>query len=106
MRAFVVGQQVFSVTIAGVDGPGWTRDWRVDPSSTTTATGLDASTRARLIELTSLLGLRYAAIDLIVAPSGDVTFLEVNPGGQWGFVEPETRDMVTHAILDELCLSR
>jgi D-alanine-D-alanine ligase-like ATP-grasp enzyme len=36
-----------------------------------------------LLELMSRLSLTYGAIDLILTPDGRYLFLEVNPNGQW-----------------------
>ena len=35
------------------------------------------------------LGLRYGAFDFIRAPSGDLVFLELNPTGEWAWLEEE-----------------
>ncbi|MFF7992298.1 ATP-grasp ribosomal peptide maturase [Kitasatospora xanthocidica] len=48
------------------------------------------------------LGLPYGAFDFVVSPSGDWTFLEVNPNGQYGFVEQATGLPITAAICDYL----
>jgi D-alanine-D-alanine ligase-like ATP-grasp enzyme len=34
-----------------------------------------------------LLGLRYGAFDLVYTPDGEYVFLEVNPNGQWYFMQ-------------------
>ena len=37
------------------------------------------------------LGLNYGAIDLIVTPEGEHIFLEINAGGQYEWLESETK---------------
>ena len=36
------------------------------------------------------LGLVYGALDFVVGPDETFTFLEANPGGQFGFLEANT----------------
>ena len=48
------------------------------------------------------LGLVYAAIDLRLTPAGDHVFLEVNPAGQWLFVEQATGQGISDALAGQL----
>jgi hypothetical protein len=48
------------------------------------------------------LRLRFAAVDLIVDPHGQVWFLEANPNGQWAWIEDATGLLITAAITDAL----
>ena len=50
----------------------------------------------------SLLGLAFAAIDLIVDEHDCCYFLEINPTGQWGWIEKALKMPITDAILDRL----
>ena len=47
-------------------------------------------------------GLDYGAADLIVTPDGRYVFLEVNPNGQYGWVENMTGMPIGSAIADQL----
>ena len=51
-----------------------------------------------LRRLLHMLGLVYAAIDLRLTPDGDHVFLEVNPAGQWLFIEQATGQPISEAI--------
>ena len=51
-----------------------------------------------LLKLMKSLGLVYGAIDMRLKPNGDYVFLEINPSGQWLFVEDETRLPITKAF--------
>ena len=44
------------------------------------------------------LRLAYGAIDLRRTPEGDYVFLEINPAGQWIFVEEKTGQPMTDAM--------
>jgi glutathione synthase/RimK-type ligase-like ATP-grasp enzyme len=48
--------------------------------------------------MTRALGLKFSAIDLVVDVHGDVWFLELNPNGQWGFVELATGQPIGAAM--------
>ena len=49
----------------------------------------------------TLLGLRFGAFDFLVCPDGWV-FLEVNPNGQWAWIETATGLPIASTIADAL----
>jgi len=49
-----------------------------------------------------MLGLRYSAIDLIRTQDGDLVFLEVNPNGEWMWLEDMCGFPLRDAIIDAL----
>ena len=51
-----------------------------------------------LLRLLKSVGLRYGAIDMRRTPDGRHVFLEVNPAGQWLFVEEVTGQPITAAM--------
>ena len=55
-----------------------------------------------LQEVMSELGLVFGAIDLIVSPSGEHVFLEVNPSGEWGMLERDLGLPISEAIAEAL----
>lgn len=52
----------------------------------------------RLRALVSALGLAFAAVDLRRRDDGEHVFLEVNPSGQWLFLEERTGQPITEAV--------
>ena len=44
------------------------------------------------------LGLRFGAIDMVQTPSGEHVFLEINPNGQWLWIERATGLPIANAI--------
>lgn len=58
--------------------------------------------RGRCLELVRRLDLRFGAIDLIVTPEGRYVFLEINPNGQWMWIEDETGLPVSDVLCDAL----
>jgi glutathione synthase/RimK-type ligase-like ATP-grasp enzyme len=55
-----------------------------------------------LLSFVRRLGLMYGAIDMRRTPDGDHVFLEVNPAGQWLFVEQRTGQPIAARIADLL----
>jgi ATP-grasp ribosomal peptide maturase len=58
--------------------------------------------RSRVRSLLDKLGLRFGAVDFVVAPDGEWWFLEVNPNGQWAWIEDETGMPIARALADAL----
>ena len=63
---------------------------------------LDEETSRRLRLLTETFGLRFAAIDLAVEEDGQYVFFEINPNGQWAWIEQITGQPIAAALADEL----
>jgi glutathione synthase/RimK-type ligase-like ATP-grasp enzyme len=59
---------------------------------------LPPAAEARLRSLLSSLGLRYAAVSLRRRDDGTLVFLEVDPSGEWLFVEERTGLPLTEAV--------
>ncbi|HHZ24935.1 TPA: hypothetical protein HH295_21045 [Xanthomonas vasicola pv. zeae] len=96
IRVTVIGDRIFSARIQSRKG-GAFLDWRQEYSNSDLAMSamiLDASTESSIRHLMSVLNLRYGCLDFAVDNQGRLIFLEVNPGGQFLFVEdfvPELR---------------
>jgi hypothetical protein len=45
--------------------------------------------QASIRRLMDSFGLNFASLDMIVTPEGDFVFLELNPNGQWLWLELE-----------------
>jgi hypothetical protein len=54
------------------------------------------------IALVKKLNLRFGAIDMIKDKNGNFVFLEINPNGQWVWIENETGLKISEALIDEL----
>jgi glutathione synthase/RimK-type ligase-like ATP-grasp enzyme len=66
------------------------------------AVDLPGEVTAGLRRLMSRLGLVYGAVDMRRSASGEHFFLEVNPAGQWLFVEQRTGLPISQALADWL----
>lgn len=78
-------------------------DWRADyPALTFTPVELPGQVTAGAKELMRCLDLRYGALDFIVDHNGNHHFLEINPNGQWAFIEQWAGPPITAALADDL----
>ncbi|MFE3552353.1 ATP-grasp ribosomal peptide maturase [Streptomyces kronopolitis] len=86
VRVLVVGRQIFAVRIdSGL------LDWRKDYSALSYAvTDLPARLSAALLSFLDHFGLVSGSFDLAVDRAGDHWWLELNPNGQWGWLEGPT----------------
>jgi glutathione synthase/RimK-type ligase-like ATP-grasp enzyme len=98
VRVTVVGDRLFPAEIDARDTAS-PEDFRpVWQEARIAACTLPETVERRLRALVAELGLRYAAIDLRRRAGGEHVFLEVNPSGQWLFVEQRTGQPITAAV--------
>lgn len=88
--------------VGALDGQLCGVDWRYESSASWKPHTLPPAIHDRLAQLMTALGLRQGAIDMIVEPSGDYVFLEVNPHGEWGMLERDLELPIAAAIADAL----
>lgn len=102
LRITVVGRRVFAASI-DARATSYPVDMRmVVGESVVRPAVLPPSIEAALLELQSRLGLEYGAIDMRRTPEGQYVFFEVNPAGQWLFVEQRTELPISQAVADHL----
>jgi hypothetical protein len=98
----VVGQEFFAVAIHA-DSPQARRDWRSDYGSLRyEPVTIPDDVRVAVSALLARLDLPFGAFDFVVTPECQWVFLEVNPNGQWGWIEDQTGLPITIAIADHL----
>jgi glutathione synthase/RimK-type ligase-like ATP-grasp enzyme len=105
LRVVVVGERVFTGAIDTRALPHAAVDWRrarlSDDVMWTHAT-LDDATAQRACALVDALGLVTGALDFIESTDGRLVFLEVNPAGEWGFLERELALPIGDALAEAL----
>lgn len=102
VRLTAVGRRIFAAEIHATSVAART-DWRSDYDNLTyRVCSPPADVTAGVHRVLDRLGLPYGAFDFVVTPSGEWTFLEVNPNGQYGFVEQATGLPITAAVCDHL----
>ena len=102
LRVTVIGDALFAAEIDARDS-SYPVDMRmVIGEAKIRAVDLPPVLSQRLLALMRRLGLVYGAIDLKQDEHGDYYFLEVNPAGQWQFVESRAGLPITQAHADAL----
>lgn len=101
-RMIVIGDHITTAAIRAGSAAGYI-DWRADYEGlfydlVDPPTDVLAGVR----ELMRALGLRYGALDFVITPDGEWTFLEVNAGGQYGWIEDATGAPLTPQLADLL----
>ncbi len=95
LRVTVIGRRLFAVRINSQATARGQIDWREAQRTprgkksdlTLEPAALPAAVEVRCLRLMKALGLVYGAIDLIVTPQKEYVFLEVNPSGQFLWIE-------------------
>ncbi|MCS3531245.1 MvdC/MvdD family ATP grasp protein [Chryseobacterium sp. JUb7] len=88
IRVTVVGEKVFAAFIHSQDSDDSKVDWRVSQDGLKHSIYmLPEDISANCINLLRELDLNFGAIDLILNENGEYVFLEINPNGQWAWLE-------------------
>ena len=108
LRVNVFGERVFACMIDSQVKESTRVDWRAaswtDPNeiSPHEPAVLPERVESFCRSIVHSYGLRFGAIDLIVTPDKDYVFLELNPNGQWAWIEQRTGLPLASALVDEL----
>lgn len=104
IRVTVVGAKVFATAIWSQEHQETEVDWRQGsrPDLKHEQIQLPKLVEQQCLNFLSALGLRYGAIDLICDREDKLWFLEINPNGQWAWIENMTGFPISSAIVDEL----
>lgn len=102
LRITVIGDAIFPAEILSGE-----TDYHVDfrmtmHAATIRAHVLPDDVVVKLHALIGALGLVYGAIDMRLTPDGEYVFLEINPAGQWLFIEERTGQPITAALANQL----
>jgi glutathione synthase/RimK-type ligase-like ATP-grasp enzyme len=88
MRITIVGDQVFAAKIDSQSFDKAKVDWRADYSEKMfSRIDLEKDFYEKLLRFHAEMGLVYGAYDFVVRSDGSPVFLEVNPVGQWLWLE-------------------
>ena len=103
----------FRVTVVGARAlvarlpraPGGSVDWREDAATLAQQWELGvlpSGVEAAVIRTVHTLGLRFGAVDLVADAAGTCWFLEVNPAGEWLWLEQNLGLPIADALAEEL----
>jgi hypothetical protein len=102
LRVTVVGDALFAAAIHAQD-TSYHFDFRIDMNAARVEPFvLRDSVHDGLMRLMRCLGLQYGAIDMRQTADGNVVFLEINPAGQWLFIEDRTGQPITRSMAELL----
>ena len=101
IRATVVGEKVFAAAVYSQTDDETKIDWRRKRLEFVKIQ-LPAEIQNLCVQLLKELNLGFGAIDLIKTPSGEYVFLEINPNGQWVWIENQTGQKISDAVIEYL----
>lgn len=103
-RVMVIGNQVLACRIDSQASPMTRTDWRHYDFDNVEHVRVELPTEVQrlLLRFMREIDLNYGAIDLIETPEGKFVFLEVNPCGQWGWIEHHAGLSIPQAVADML----
>ncbi|MBA5791538.1 hypothetical protein H1R17_12760 [Flavobacterium sp. xlx-214] len=101
LRVTVVGDKVFSAGVNSQISEYTKIDWRKE-KLVFFKENIPEEVKEKCILLVRKLNLKFGAIDLIKDNNGNYIFLEINPNGQWAWIENETGLKISDAIINEL----
>lgn len=108
LRTTIVGQQVFTGAIDSQSLPKARHDWRRQALTLIDAWqpyDLPQEIAAKLLKLMEYFQLNYGACDLILTPDGRYIFLEINPVGEFYWLEKYASLPISQAIANLLIKS-
>ncbi|MCY3557092.1 MAG: hypothetical protein OXH13_00410 [Chloroflexi bacterium] len=100
IRVTVVDREVFATEILSQAHPSSRIDWRATGSGDLGHRPIQLPQKEadRCVELVSRLGLAFGAVDLILDAADELQFLEINPNGEWMWIE----DLAGHPISEAI----
>ena len=106
LRIIIVGQKVFATAIRIPESVPPTVDWRTaqlhGEELPHERIVLPQSIERKCGQLLAHFRLNFASMDMIKDESGHYIFLELNPNGQWAWIEQLTGYPIRDAIIDHL----
>ena len=103
IRVTIVGDSIYAAAIHSQEADSARVDWRradVELEHKMHALPEEISTACQ--RLMKALNLRFGAVDLVLAPNGQYYFLEINPNGQWLWLEDKLGFPITNRIVEWL----
>jgi glutathione synthase/RimK-type ligase-like ATP-grasp enzyme len=103
VRVTMVGEKVFASLIHSQDYNETKIDWRRGEIKLKhTKIELPTDLKVKCVSLLKVLKLRYGAIDLVLDKNDRFVFLEINPNGQWAWIEKQTGYEISNEIVNLL----
>lgn len=100
LRVTVVGDQALAAKRISTSDDD-RLDWRLAGQGKWTPYPLPAAIGGACVELVGAFGLRFSGVDFAIDENGEHWFLEVNPNGEWGWLQHAGLP-IAEALADEL----
>lgn len=88
LRCVVMGERIFAAKIISQEDDKTRKDWRGGVCKHETYS-LPPDIEASIHSMMDSFEINFASLDMILTPEGDHVFLELNPNGQWLWLEEE-----------------
>ncbi len=104
VRTTCIGEKIFSCRLDSQDNNDSKEDWRNGSikSLKHTPIKLPDELENKIRKMLKYYNLQFAGIDFLVTPDNQHIFLEINPNGQWAWIEILTKIPISKAIADLL----
>jgi glutathione synthase/RimK-type ligase-like ATP-grasp enzyme len=99
LRVTVIGERIFA---AAARAEEYDVDIRFNLGAQYRPHKLPVEVEEKLFQLMRRLGLEYGAVDFRLTPEGEYVFLEVNPAGQFLYIEKATEQPIARAFAEHL----
>ncbi len=101
LRVTVIGKKIFAAATETAKAE-YSTDVRMNPGIKWQPYTLPDNVAESLLKLMDIMGLEYGAVDFRVTPQGRHVFLEINPAGQFLFIQNATGMPIAEALADKL----
>ncbi|MFZ1736033.1 MAG: hypothetical protein WAU31_03805 [Candidatus Moraniibacteriota bacterium] len=99
LRIHIIGGEIIPIKIDSQHYPDARIDWRIAQGDIHyERTLLPEDISRKLLELMYVLKIRFGIIDMIVTEGGEYVFLEVNPDGNWLWIEQKIHVPISESI--------
>lgn len=103
VRVTMVGEKAFATMIHSQENTKTKVDWRISQDFLKhTRIELPSDIHNKCVQLLRHLKLRFGAIDFVLDKNEEFIFLEINPNGQWAWIEKLTGYQISHEITNLL----
>ncbi len=102
LRVTIVGEKVFATELQTETIPVCCDDLHRGTLSEIPkrAVKLDNATEASCLKMMNIFGLKYGAFDFILDGRNQLYFLEINPSGDWYWIENDTKQPITETMVN------
>jgi glutathione synthase/RimK-type ligase-like ATP-grasp enzyme len=103
LRVTVVGNKIFATEILSQENEDTKIDWRRGENILIhRKVSIPKDIEKKCVKLVKDLNLKFGAIDFIIDKNGKYIFLEINPNGQWAWIEYQTKYPISKEIVEIL----